>query len=247
MNKILINKKKYKFFYNFIVNNLNFKKNNFKKKILKNLKNNKISFILEYKKQSPYKGLYKKIIFKKIKKYEILGSICVSILNECFHFKCNYIDFLYIKKYTNLCILRKDFIFNEIQVIQSFLLGYNVILILSSINLIILKKIYFICKKLKIFIILEIHNLKELKKIINLKPLFLGINCRNLKNLIINKNKINFIIKKIPKNCIVIAESGIKYFLNIKFFIDNNIRTFLIGDYFLDKINCFKQFLKFLK
>ncbi|MCJ7974108.1 MAG: hypothetical protein K5C55_00240, partial [Candidatus Zinderia insecticola] len=63
MNKILIIKKKYKYFYNFIINYLNFKKNNFKKNVLINFKKNKISFILEYKRQSPYKGLYKKNIY----------------------------------------------------------------------------------------------------------------------------------------------------------------------------------------
>lgn len=246
MNKILFNKKKYKFFYNFIINNFNIKKNIFKKEILKNLKKNNISFILEYKKQSPYKGLYKKNILKQIKKYEILGCICLSILNECVHFKCNYIDFLFIKKNTNLCILRKDFIFNEFQVIHSYILGYNIILLLSNIKLHILQKIYFICKKLKIFIILEINNLKEIKKIKNIKPLFLGINCRNLKNLIINKKKIKLLIKKIPKNCFIIAESGIVDYNELFFFIDNNIRIFLIGDYFLNKINCFKYYFKLL-
>ncbi|WP_433927768.1 hypothetical protein [Candidatus Carsonella ruddii] len=247
MNKILLNKKKYNFFYNFILKNLNFKKNYFKNKILKNIKNNKISFIFEYKRQSPYKGFYKKYIYNKVKKYEIFGSICLSLLNECFHFKCNFIDFYYIKKYTNLSILRKDFIFNEIQIIQSFILGYDIILLLSSIKLNILKKMYFLCKKLKIFIILEIHNLKEIKKIKKIKPLFLGINCRNLKNLIINKKKIQKIITKLPKNCIMIAESGIKYFFNIKYFIDNNIRVFLIGDYFLNKINSYKKFYYLFK
>ncbi|MBY0585381.1 hypothetical protein K5B08_00490 [Candidatus Carsonella ruddii] len=241
MNKILIIKKKYKYFYNFIINYLNFKKNNFKKNVLINFKKNKISFILEYKRQSPYKGLYKKNIYIIIKKYEILGSICISILNECFHFKCNFLDFYYINKYTNLSILRKDFIFNEFQVIQSFLIGYNVILLLSSINLNMLKKIYFLCKKLKIFVILEIHNIKELKKINDIKPLFLGINCRNLKNLIIDKKNIKKILKKLPKNCIIIYESGIDSFLNIKFFIDNNIRMFLIGDYFLNLTNFYKK------
>ncbi|UNB92117.1 hypothetical protein ACJEC8_01055 [Candidatus Carsonella ruddii] len=247
MNKILFNKKNYKFFYNFIINYINIKKNNFKKKILFNLKFNKIILFLEYKKQSPYKGLYKKNIFDTIKKYEILGCFCLSILNECFHFKCNFIDFYYIKKYSNMFLLRKDFLFNEIQVFQSYLIGYNIILLLSSLNIILIKKIYFICKKLKIFIILEIHNLKELKKINIIKPIFLGINCRNLKNLIINKIKILNIIKKLPKNAIIISESGINIINNIKFFIDNNIRVFLIGDFFLSNFNLYKKFLTLLK
>ncbi|AGS06537.1 indole-3-glycerol-phosphate synthase [Candidatus Carsonella ruddii] len=245
MNKILIKKKNYKNFFNIIIKNLNYKKNDFIKNVLFNIKNNKVSFISEYKRQSPYKGMYINNIKKIIKKYEILGSICLSLLNECIHFKCNFYDFFYIKKHTNLLILRKDFIFNILHLIHSFLIGYDVLLILSSLNLLIIKNIYIISKKLKISIIIEIHNLKELEKIQNIKPIFLGINCRNLKNLIIN-NKQNNLFKKLPNNCIIISESGLNLFNNIKFFIDNNIRVFLIGDYFLNNFNFFKKIFNLL-
>ncbi|BCG49264.1 hypothetical protein [Candidatus Carsonella ruddii] len=245
MNKILIKKKNYKIFFSTIIKNLNYKKTNFIKNVLFNIKSNKISFISEYKRQSPYKGMYINNIKKIVKKYEILGSICLSLLNECIHFKCNFYDFFYIKKHTNLLILRKDFIFSTIHLLHSFLIGYDVLLVLSSLNLLIIKNIYTVSKKLKINIIIEIHNLKELEKIQNIRPIFLGINCRDLKNLLINKNQDN-LFKKLPNNCIIISESGLNLFNHIKIFIDNNIRVFLIGDFFLNNFNFFKKIFNLL-
>ena len=220
---------------------------NFKEKIIKNHKNDKISIIAEIKKASPSAG----IIIKDYNPVEIANiyksnkATCLSVLTEEDFFLGNLIHINKIKQKIDLPILCKDFLFDIFQVHLAKSYGADAILIiLAGISDKEANLLYEEAIELNMTAIVEVHTVEEAKKSLKFNEALIGINNRNLKTL---KTDINttydicnvLINHKQP----LISESGIKSkeeLLDIK--NNTKINTFLIGESLLknlDKNNIF--------
>jgi len=216
--------------------------------LLKNMKRNQINVIAEIKKSSPSKGLINgSIDIKKVaalyNEYE--SFICgISVLTEPLYFNGNLSYIKEVKEVCELPVLRKDFLFNEIQVYESFFGGADCILLISSIlSSKKLKRLYELAFNLGMEVIVEVHNLKDLDRALDINPRIIGINNRDLKSMQVNKNNIFKILEYISKenltNKTFICESGIgetniKNDLDyIKELYERGVRNFLIGTYFM--------------
>ena len=94
--------------------------------------------------------------------------------------------------------------------------------------------------------ILETHNEEELSRAIDIGFPIIGINNRDLKNLSTDISNTLKLIKKIPKEFIVVAESGIKSKKDINNYNDAGIYNFLIGESILKSQNITKKINEFL-
>ena len=95
-------------------------------------------------------------------------------------------------------------------------------------------------------VILEIHNQKELERALLLNSKLIGINNRDLNSFITDLNTTANLIRFIPKEYLVISESGIFNKNDIKFIMDFEVNSFLIGENFMKSNNIEKEFLKLL-
>ena len=132
------------------------------------------------------------------------------------------------KELTNKPLLRKDFIIDEYQIYESRHYGADAILLIARIltkNKI--KNFIEIAKKYNMDCLVEIHDEKELKKLPNNVGI-IGINNRNLDTLEVSLNTTLDLIKKIPKNRIVVTESGYNTNKEIKN-VKNKVNAVLIG------------------
>lgn len=233
----------------FILENPIYKKEvEIRRSLIKNIRRNQVNVIAEVKKSSPSRGLINDSI--NIKKVAALYNeyesfICgISVLTEPLYFNgsLNYIK--EVKEVCELPILRKDFLFNEIQVYESFFGGADCILLISSIlSSKKLKRLYELACNLGMEVIAEVHNLKDLDRALDINPRIIGINNRDLKSMQVNKNNIFKILEYISKenltNKTFICESGIgetniKNDLDyIKELYERGVRNFLIGTYFM--------------
>ncbi len=77
--------------------------------------------IAEIKKHSPSKGYLNKDldVAKMAKLYENSGAACISVLTDSKYFKGSLTDLEIAKESTSIPILRKDFILDEYQIIES--------------------------------------------------------------------------------------------------------------------------------
>ena len=214
---------------------------NFKEKIIKNHKNDKISIIAEIKKASPSAG----IIIKDYNPVEIANiyksnkATCLSVLTEEDFFLGNLIHINKIKQKIDLPILCKDFLFDKFQVHLAKSYGADAILIiLAGISEVEANILYEEAIKLNMTAIVEVHTVDEAKRSLKFNEALIGINNRNLKTL---KTDINttydicdvLINHKQP----LISESGIKSkdeLLDIK--NKTKINTFLIGESLLKNL-----------
>ena len=213
----------------------------FKEKIIKNHKNDKISIIAEIKKASPSAG----IIMKDYNPVEIANiyksnkATCLSVLTEEDFFLGNLIHISKIKQEIDLPILCKDFLFDKFQVHLAKSYGADAILIiLAGVTEEEANLLYEEAIELNMTAIVEVHTVEEAKRSLKFNEALIGINNRNLKTL---KTDINttydicdvLINHKQP----LISESGIKSkeeLLDIK--KKTKINTFLIGESLLKNL-----------
>ena len=208
---------------------LDLPKSNFKSSI----SNKDEAIIAEIKKASPSAGVISENFnpVEKAKEYESVGAAALSILTEE-DFFLGSIDYLKaVKRTTSLPILRKDFIIDEYQIYESKLIGADCILLIASIlSDLQIEEFVKIAKKLELDYLIEIHDEKELKRVVLYKDALIGVNNRNLNTFEVDLDNSIRIKNLFKQKNIFIAESGIKSIDDINYLKLHNINVFLIGE-----------------
>lgn len=194
---------------------------------------NKISIIAEIKQASPSAGIIRKDFSPLVlaKKLERAGTQALSVLTEEEFFlgRGSYIE--EIRKGVGIPILRKDFIIDEVQVLESRALGADAILLLMRIldeNR--LEKLYRTAKDLGMEVLVEIHTEKELRKALKFSVEIIGINNRNLNTLKVDTNRAKKLVPFIPKEVVTVSESGVTSLKDILVLKGLGVNAVLIGE-----------------
>ena len=145
------------------------------------LKKSGLSVISEVKKASPSKGVIAED-FRPVETaiaYEDAGAAAISCLTEEHYFKGGSKYFADIRAKVDIPMLRKDFIFDEYQIYEAKVLGADAILLIAAIlSEEKIKEFYDLAKSLEIDCLVEVHNEKELKKVVACGCDIIGINNR---------------------------------------------------------------------
>ena len=197
--------------------------------------------IAEIKKKSPSAGLISKE-FEPIKtaklydKYDFVKVI--SVITEPNFFGGNLKIMQNIKKQTTKPILRKDFIIDQYQILESKYYGADLVLLIATIlTQETLKSFIEKAKSIGLVALVEINNEQEKIMAIKAGAELLGINSRNLEDFSIDINSFERLSKDIPKHIIKIAESGVKNPEDIFQYHSLGAELVLIGTYFMQNKN----------
>ncbi len=212
----------------------------------------KTGIIAEFKKKSPSAGIINsRVGIEEVTTgYSHLGASGLSVLTEKRFFGGNNNDLIIARKMNSIPILRKDFIFNEYQVIESKAIGADAILLIASLltkNQI--QKLACLASSLGLQVVLEIHNAGEIKKINDYIDIT-GVNNRDLRTFKVDTELSFRLADRIPPGFIKISESGISsndIVINLK---KAGYQGFLIGGKFMknsDPVTAFAEFTKSLK
>ena len=191
-------------------------------------------FITEFKRKSPSAGWINKdvAIEKQLQQYRDLGTNAVSVLTDHFYFGGTYDDLEKASAFlqdTDICILNKEFVIDEIQIYLARKFGAHIILLIAAIleteQFIHLKNV---AELLGMGVIAEVHNLEEYQKIETATCKVLGINNRNLNNFKTAINNCNYIANNINHTGYIIAESGMASALDLAI-TGKHAKGFLIG------------------
>ncbi|MCF8435285.1 MAG: indole-3-glycerol phosphate synthase TrpC [Ignavibacteriales bacterium] len=178
--------------------------------------------IAEIKKASPSKGiLIKDFDHRAIyNNYRTNGADAVSVLTEThfFHGDIQYLEDL--AQISDIPLLRKDFIIDELQIFQTKAIGADIILLICEI----LSKQQItdftdIAMGIGLKVLLEFHSEKEMEKIDFDRNKLIGINSRDLFTFEEDLGKSIKISEKLPESIFRIAESGLrekKDFIRVK-------------------------------
>jgi len=211
------------------LNELNLPKGAFKESLLKKDQ----AVIAEIKKASPSAGIISEDFdpIKKAKEYEDFGASALSILTEEDFFQGSSEYLKEVKAITSLPILRKDFMVDEYQIYEAKLIGADCILLIASIlNDNEIQSFVDLAESLELDYLIEVHDLKELKRVEHFSNAMIGVNNRNLKTFDVDLNNSINLKKAFNGNNLFVAESGIKSQDDIDTLKAHDIHVFLIGE-----------------
>ena len=211
------------------LNELNLPKGAFKESLLKKDQ----AVIAEIKKASPSAGIISEDFdpIKKAKEYEDFGASALSILTEEDFFQGSSEYLKEVKAITSLPILRKDFMVDEYKIYEAKLIGADCILLIASIlNDNEIQSFADLAESLELDYLIEVHDLKELKRVEHFSNAIIGVNNRNLKTFDVDLNNSINLKKAFNGNNLFVAESGIKSQDDIDTLKVHDIHVFLIGE-----------------
>lgn len=197
-----------------------------------------ISLLAEIKKASPSKGLIQADFNpeRQLKAYEQAGAAGISILTDQKFFQGSNQILQQMRDLTELPILRKEFIIDPLQIYESFFVGADVVLLIAAIlDDQELESFLALCRKLKLEAVVEVHNLKELKRVLNTEAEIIGINNRDLNDFSVDLKTTAELTSELKNlgqrdNHYLIAESGIKSGEDIDFLKKIGVDGVLIGE-----------------
>ncbi|MBS3739300.1 indole-3-glycerol phosphate synthase TrpC [Mesohalobacter halotolerans] len=216
----------------------NFKRHCFA--LTERLKNSDFGIIAEHKRRSPSKPHlnFKTDVFDVAKTYEVAGVSGMSVLTEQKYFGGSLEDLLLCRSACNLPLLRKDFMVDEYQIIESKAYGADVILLIAAcLNPAEVQQFSSLAKQLGMQSILEVHNLEELQQFFCESIDIVGVNNRNLKTFEVDLQISKALIEHIPENVVKISESGLKHPQDILDLSQIGYDGFLLGEHFMTTDN----------
>jgi indole-3-glycerol phosphate synthase len=199
-------------------------------------KDEPIRIIAEVKKASPSKGIIKEDFdpLSIAQQYSNNGANAISVLTEPHFFKGDLEYLTGIRRYVNTPLLRKDFIIDKYQIVEALVYGADFILLIAkALSKNELQELYDYALHLGLEVLVEIHDVEDLKKAMACGAHIIGINHRNLETFEMDMNLCHKLIPMIPNGKIIVAESGVSNQEVIKELSKAGADAFLIGEHFM--------------
>jgi len=198
--------------------------------------NEPIRIIAEVKKASPSKGIIRDDFdpLSIAQAYSANGANAISVLTEPHYFKGNLEYLTGIRRYVETPLLRKDFIVDKYQIVEALVYGADFILLIAkALSKKDLKELYDYALYVGLEVLVEIHDVEDLKKAMSCGANIIGINHRNLETFDMDMNLCDKLIPMIPNGKIIVAESGVNNQETIKRLSEAGADAFLIGEHFM--------------
>lgn len=197
------------------------------------LRRDGMSFICEVKKASPSKGLIS-ADFRPVEtaeEYERSGAAAISCLTEEHYFQGSSVYLRDIASKADIPVLRKDFIFDEYQILEAKILGASAVLLIAAIlSDDQLKKFSQTARENGLDCLTEVHNKTELQRVLDCGAEIVGINNRDLRTFNVSLKTTEELAGYIPSGKVIVSESGIKTPEDIAYLRSCGADAVLIGE-----------------
>ena len=197
-----------------------------------------ISLMAEIKRASPSKGVISLSTSapQQARTYARAGASVISVLTEPEWFKGSIEDLRTVRQALDgmpgrPAVLRKDFIFNEYQILEGRLAGADtVLLIVKMLSKEILETLYRYSVSLGMEPLVEVNTPDEMKIALELGARVIGVNNRNLTSFEVDLHTTSRLMDMVPKETIVCALSGISGRADVEKYQRDGVGAVLVGE-----------------
>jgi indole-3-glycerol phosphate synthase len=192
--------------------------------------------IAEIKKASPSKGVLREhfVPAEIAASYEQHGAAALSVLTDAQFFQGSAAFLEQARGACALPVLRKDFIVDAYQVFEARAMGADCILLIAAcLDDAQMADLEAQAHALGMAVLVEVHDGTELDHALRLKTPLVGINNRNLRSFEVTLQTTLDLLKHVPADRLLVAESGILARADVQRMRDAKVHAFLVGEVFM--------------
>jgi len=192
--------------------------------------------IAEVKRASPSKGLLRDPFDPAAiaQSYERAGATCLSVLTDRPFFQGAPEFLVAARAACSVPVLRKEFIIDEYQIVESRALGADaVLLIVAALDDDRLASLEACAAHYGLDVLVEVHDRAELDRALKLSTPLIGINNRNLRTFNVSLQTTVQLVARIPQERIIVTESGIVAQRDVAQMRRHGVNAFLVGEAFM--------------
>lgn len=197
-----------------------------------------LGLIAEVKKASPSKGVIRQQmnVVDIACAYERAGADAVSVLTDEQYFAGHRSYVTKVKQHIHIPILRKDFIIDRKQLVESVRIGADAILLIGeALDPSFLHELYEEAHEMGLQCLVEVHAPQTVDAILKrFTPKVIGINNRDLKTFQTSLHVTEQIVPLLP-NCIIVSESGIHTYDDVQTVRQAGAHAMLVGEALMRK------------
>jgi indole-3-glycerol phosphate synthase len=179
---------------------------------LASLRGDRVGLIAEVKRRSPSAGAINPDLDPEelAACYQRGGAVAVSVLTEEAHFGGTLGDLIRVRGVIQLPVLRKDFIVDEVQLIEARAAGASaVLLIVRALPQADLERLLRLASRWELDALVEAHDRAELDRAIDAGAEVVGVNARNLHDFSVDLDGALELVARVPARCVAVAESAL--------------------------------------
>lgn len=173
----------------------------------------RLSVIAEIKKASPSAGVIAER-FEPVEiaqSYEQSGANAISVLTDKQFFQGSLDHLVEVRGFVSLPLLRKDFVLDEIQIIEAAAAGADaILLIVAALGQKQLVDLAASAAKYQLDALVEVHSLEEMERAVDAGAEIIGINNRDLTTFQVDLSVTEKLSEEVPNDVVLVSESGIK-------------------------------------
>jgi indole-3-glycerol phosphate synthase len=172
-----------------------------------------IGVIAEVKRRSPSAGAIAEHLdpVSHAAAYARGGAVAISVLTDEAYFGGSLEDLERVVREVPCPVLRKDFILDELQLLEARVAGASaILLIVRAMDAQRLRELVRVARDLGLGVLVEAHDDAELDTAVMAGPTAVGVNSRDLATFAVNHGAAERLVARVPPGVPAVAESGIE-------------------------------------